>query len=231
MGIAQINRRRVGIRPYGRFVGGAIFAIPMERDDDSYDGACGCCGFELPVSRRAALAALAAGVSGLALTAGDAEAAAASRRKAADRTLSVANVQTGETWRGVYWHENRLVPDAHAALTRILRDVREDRVGDVDVALLHGLWRVRRRLGVEAPWRVLSGFRTERTHAAIKRANRSAARNSFHVQGRAADLAMDGVSPSAIARAARAERVGGVGLYARRGFVHLDTGPLRAWAR
>ncbi|MCM0018479.1 MAG: DUF882 domain-containing protein [Tagaea sp.] len=203
----------------------------MEHDDDSPGGACDCCEFDFPVSRRGALGALAAGISGFALLAGTAEAAAPSRRRTADRSLSVVNAKTGEIWRGVYWRENRLVPQAYGALTEMFRDVRADRTGDVDVALLHGLWRVRARIGAEAPWRILSGFRTERTHDAIKRANRSAARNSFHVQGKAVDVAMDGVSPRVVARAARAEGVGGVGLYARRGFVHLDTGPRRNWTR
>jgi uncharacterized protein YcbK (DUF882 family) len=210
---------------------GRDIAIPMESDDDSRDDACDCCGFDPIVSRRAAIGALAAGISLWAVSVGVAEAAAPALGRSVDRTLSVVNVQTGEVWRDVYWRNNRLVPEAYSALTRLFRDVRAERTGEVDVALLHGMWRVGKRIGAEAPWRILSAYRTEHTHAAIKRANRSAAKNSFHVQGRAVDLAIDGVPPRAIAQAAQAERIGGIGLYARRGFVHLDTGPHRTWAK
>ncbi len=142
----------------------------------------------------------------------------------------MVNATTEESWRGEYWRDGRIVPSAHAALKRLFRDVRADRTGSLDVALLDAMWRVGRRLGTAHPWRVLSAYRTDRTHAAIRRANGAAARRSFHTEGRAVDLALADRSAAAIAGAARREEFGGVGLYRRRGFVHLDTGPPRFWS-
>lgn len=147
------------------------------------------------------------------------------------RTLSVINVTTEEAWYGAYWRDGRIVPEAYASLKRLFRDVRASRTGNIDVALFDAMWRIGQRLDTTSPWRVLSAFRTDRTQNEIKRVNRTAAQSSFHTQGRAVDVALADRTAGAIAAVARSERIGGVGLYRRRGFVHLDNGPLRKWSR
>jgi len=183
-----------------------------------------------PMARRVLLGALA----GLALVgAGAAPADAHVRRPRSAsgiRALELVNFHTGERWDGTFWRDGRHVDEAVRAISHLMRDHRTDAVRRVDTRLLDTLWLVRLRLGSSEPWRILSGFRAPATHAALRRSDRTAARRSFHVEGRALDAALADRTATAISRAARREGRGGVGLYARRGFVHLDSGPERYWS-
>jgi uncharacterized protein YcbK (DUF882 family) len=49
------------------------------------------------------------------------------------------------------------------------------------------------------------------------------------MQGRAVDIALQGVSTLDFRDAALALKRGGVGTYSKSGFVHLDTGRVRRW--
>jgi uncharacterized protein YcbK (DUF882 family) len=49
------------------------------------------------------------------------------------------------------------------------------------------------------------------------------------MDGMAIDIRVPGRRPVDVFRAARSLKSGGVGLYARSGFVHLDTGRVRFW--
>lgn len=56
--------------------------------------------------------------------------------------------------------------------------------------------------------------------------------NSYHTQGIAADIYVEGLTPYELA--GQATRVpfflnGGIGIYPKRGFVHVDVGPKRRW--
>lgn len=56
--------------------------------------------------------------------------------------------------------------------------------------------------------------------------------NSYHVQGMAADIYVTGLTPYELAgQAARVPLFfqGGIGIYPKRGFVHLDVGTKRRW--
>jgi uncharacterized protein YcbK (DUF882 family) len=57
-------------------------------------------------------------------------------------------------------------------------------------------------------------------------------RNSYHVQGMAADIYVAGLTPQELAgQAARVPLFfqGGIGIYPQRGFVHVDVGHKRRW--
>ncbi|MGZ8163758.1 MAG: YcbK family protein, partial [Methylobacter sp.] len=55
------------------------------------------------------------------------------------------------------------------------------------------------------------------------------AKHSLHMQGRAIDIRIEGVTTKTIRNAALAMGRGGVGYYPHANFVHLDTGEVRTW--
>ncbi len=86
--------------------------------------------------------------------------------------------------------------------------------------LLQKLQALRDELG--APLVVTSGYRCE-TH----NQNVGGARNSYHVQGMAADIAAGptGLDVHALADLCQRRGFGGIGAYASQGFVHVDVRP------
>lgn len=77
--------------------------------------------------------------------------------------------------------------------------------------------------GAPVPLVLLSGYRTPAHNARIE----TAARNSMHLYGYAADLVAPGYDPRAVALAASFYAQGGIGLYDR--FTHLDVWKVRVW--
>ena len=76
---------------------------------------------------------------------------------------------------------------------------------------------------------IISGYRSPKTNAALRNGSSGVAKKSLHMQGRAIDLRIPGVSHKELHRAALELRSGGVGYYPDSGFVHLDTGRVRRW--
>jgi len=79
------------------------------------------------------------------------------------------------------------------------------------------------------PFEVISGYRAPETNEARARESRRVSRVSLHMSGMAADSRLPGRDSMGLARLAAEMQVGGVGLYRRDGFVHLDCGPARRW--
>ena len=77
------------------------------------------------------------------------------------------------------------------------------------------------------PFRLVSGYRSPAYNRLLCCEDPCVATNSYHVKGMAADVTIDGFSPSDIERAAKRLKIGGVGTYSD--FVHLDVGPVRTW--
>lgn len=119
--------------------------------------------------------------------------------------------------------------EALSRLRHLFRDLRESAQGPLPPLLIDVLSVVQERWNYSRPLAVGSGFRTQRTNAALE----GAAPASFHLRGLAADISVRGVPPLELGLAVwtLSQRFGfmGVGLY--RGFVHLDVGPRRAWTR
>lgn len=120
--------------------------------------------------------------------------------------------------------------DSHAvlALSWFMRDLAdadhavwmEPRLFDLMAGVQSGLSAAR---GAPVPLIVTSGYRTIAHNARIE----TAARNSMHLYGYAADLQAPGFSPRGIALAASFFDRGGIGLYDS--FTHLDVWRVRNW--
>ena len=96
----------------------------------------------------------------------------------------------------------------------------EPRLFDLLAGVQHGMSAV---AGAPVPLVVTSGYRTPAHNARIE----TAARNSMHLYGYAADLVAPGYDPRAVALAASFYAQGGIGLYDR--FTHLDVWKVRVW--
>jgi uncharacterized protein YcbK (DUF882 family) len=145
------------------------------------------------------------------------------------RSLSLYAVHTGERLEVDYCIDGRYEPDALGAIAHLMRDVHTDAVHRIDTTLLDALSRLGRILGTRAPVHVVSGYRTRETNERLRRIDHSIAANSYHLAGKAADVFVPGRKLASVHHVARALAVGGVGYYPRSGFVHVDTGPIRAW--
>ncbi len=84
-------------------------------------------------------------------------------------------------------------------------------------------------IGYDRPYSIISGYRTQRTNDMLRSRHRGVAKNSYHVKGMAADVRMEGVSVDLLQRAGKHIGAGGVGVYTRSNFIHLDSGPNRSW--
>ena len=147
----------------------------------------------------------------------------------AARQLKFYNLHTGESVSVVYWERGRYVPDSLAEIDYVLRDFRTGDVIAIDPNLLDLLHRLRRALASDEPVHVISGYRSPATNAMLARRGKGVAKNSYHVKGMAIDLRLPHRELKDLRTAALALAHGGVGYYPDADFVHLDTGPVRAW--
>lgn len=145
------------------------------------------------------------------------------------RALAIRRAQTGESFQGVYWRDGRYDRDALQRLDLVLRDPGMDEATPMDPRLFDVLVTVQRALDSNDAWEVISGYRAPETNAARARQSRRVSRASLHMSGMACDSRLPGRNSVGIARVAADMQTGGVGLYRRDGFVHLDCGPARRW--
>lgn len=76
---------------------------------------------------------------------------------------------------------------------------------------------------------VVSGYRSRRFNEMLRKKGHQVARGSQHPLGNAVDFRIPGVPAARLAREIAKVHDGGVGVYRRSGFVHVDTGPKREW--
>jgi len=147
-----------------------------------------------------------------------------------ERALSFYNTHTGEHLdRIVFWADGRYIPEHLTEINHILRDFRTDEIKPIDAKLLDILYTVQRRLRVKEPLHIVSGYRSKATNADLRQASSGVAKKSFHTKGKAIDFRIPGREVGDIRKVALRMQLGGVGYYPDSDFVHLDTGPFRAW--
>ena len=170
-------------------------------------------------------------VLGLALAAGCALLAGArpARAQGAARKLDFHSLHTGERLAATYWENGRYLADGLRAVDHVLRDFRTGDVHPIDPALLDLLHRLGLAMGYEGPIGVISGYRCPATNAMLAARSKQVAKNSYHVRGMAIDFRLPGRQLAAVRDGAKALALGGVGYYPESDFVHVDTGPPRAW--
>ena len=136
---------------------------------------------------------------------------------------------TGERFDDVYRVGDKYLPDAFERLNYFMRDFRTREAFPMDPRVIDIISIIQSKTPVKKPLEVLSGYRSPKTNAMLRRASTGVAKNSFHMYGQAIDIRLPGYSTKKLRNIAKALRAGGVGYYPRSGFVHVDTGNVRSW--
>ncbi|MBS1801294.1 MAG: DUF882 domain-containing protein [Acidobacteria bacterium] len=177
-----------------------------------------------------AIAAL-IGLNGFA-SAKDADANASVRPDDAYR-LRLHHLHTGESIDVVYRVGDTYLPDGIAKLNYFLRDHRtqtESQYDPKEFDLLHSLLAKLGKPNGEID--IVCGYRTPWSNNLLRSrsANSGVAEKSQHMQARAIDIRVPGVTTTRLRDAALSLRAGGVGYYPVNQFVHVDVGPVREWS-
>lgn len=88
---------------------------------------------------------------------------------------------------------------------------------------------IQRSTGSNGVYEVVSGYRSPPTNARLRQKSGGVAKRSLHMQGRAIDVRLSDVSLANLRESALAMKAGGVGVYRKSNFLHLDTGRFRTW--
>lgn len=156
--------------------------------------------------------------------AGPVEAATESRR------IGLLNTHTSESLEAVFFKAGEYQSNVLRQLNRILRDHRTGDVGAIDPKLFDQLFDVADAAGVDPEFEVISGFRSAASNELLRSHSNGVARRSLHLEGKAIDVRLKDVKSERLCEVALDLGRGGVGLYRKSDFVHLDTGRVRHWS-
>jgi uncharacterized protein YcbK (DUF882 family) len=155
---------------------------------------------------------------------------AAAQQRVAERVLSFVHTHTAETLSSVtYFRNGNYVPAALAKLNHLLRDFRTGSAHTVDPALFDILFDLKLLADRDAPYEIISGYRSPATNEMLHNRSKGVATRSLHMEGKAIDIRMTGFSCRKLRDLALGMRRGGVGYYGTSNFIHLDTGRVRSW--
>ena len=148
-----------------------------------------------------------------------------------DRVVKLYNIHTGEHLKATYWAKDHFVREELEKINYFLRDFRTGEVKNIDIKLLDLLYAIQLIKDTNRPFRVISGYRSPKTNAMLRKKTEGVAKNSFHLKAQAIDINLPGSDLRDLKSLARFLRRGGVGYYPKSGFMHIDTGPIRYWTR
>ncbi len=143
--------------------------------------------------------------------------------------ISFRNVNTNESFSGVYRVGDKYLPEAFERINYVLRDFRTGEVFPMDPRIIDILSMINEKSGTNSSYEILSGYRSPKTNNMLGYRSRGVAKNSFHMYGQALDIRIPDYSTKKIRDIARSMKAGGVGYYPRSNFVHIDTGNVRSW--
>jgi len=151
-----------------------------------------------------------------------------------EKRIAFRNIHNNETVDARFFGANGWDPQGLAELNHGLRDWRNNETTTIDPQLMLLLSQIRDKLGVAPQTKIelISGYRSPRTNAGLRAAggeHTGVASKSQHMLGKATDIHMPGIALENLHLAALSMKAGGVGFYPKDGFVHVDTGRVRAW--
>jgi uncharacterized protein YcbK (DUF882 family) len=146
------------------------------------------------------------------------------------RRASLHNLHTGDRFNEVYYEGGRYLPDALAEAQKVLRDWRTGDEHFMDPRLFDALHAIQGRLETDAPYQIISGYRSPKTNSMLHARSHQVASRSQHTLGKAVDVRIQGVELKNLRRAALSVKAGGVGYYPVSNFVHVDVARVRQWS-
>lgn len=141
------------------------------------------------------------------------------------RRIRMYSQRTGESLDTIYFVNGEYIPEVMQEISHFMRDWRQNVAKGYDPRNVDILARTLQMMETEEPYLMISGYRTPQTNRML----RGAASNSYHMKAMAADVRLKSRDIRHISGAAKAYKGGGVGVYGRSNFVHMDSGPIRTW--
>ncbi len=149
------------------------------------------------------------------------------------RTISIYQIHTKESLTITYMKNGKYIPSAMKKINYILRDWRRNEVIAISPRTIDLMWELHADLGSRRPVHIVSGYRSPKTNAFLKKVGRNVARKSQHMVGKAIDIYFPDVPTERMRNSALVRQVGGVGYYRSgggpTGFLHIDSGRVRHW--
>ena len=121
------------------------------------------------------------------------------------------------------------VAPSPATLNRFLRDHYTSEPTQMEPKLVDIVTAAAQQFGADMVL-VVSAFRHEKYNLILRKKGHQVARDSAHTKGNAVDFQLPKVTTQKLHEWAKAQALGGVGLYLDSGFVHMDTGKIRYWS-
>lgn len=151
------------------------------------------------------------------------------RQSDLERSLAFTHLHTGERLKLTYWSGGQYIDESLAEINKLLRDFRTGEHFQMDTALIDTLHQLQVRTGNHQPFEIISGYRSPKTNAMLRKSSNGVAKKSLHMLGQAIDVRLPGTELKHLHKAALDTKQGGVGLYTGSNFLHLDTGRVRSW--
>jgi uncharacterized protein YcbK (DUF882 family) len=145
------------------------------------------------------------------------------------RSLAFTHTHTGERLSVTFAHGETYIPAALGALNHLLRDFRNNAEHAIDPGLFDQLHALAAVTKSQAPFQIISGYRSPATNTLLRKLSGGVASQSLHLSGQAIDIRLSDVPLADLREAALSLRAGGVGFYPDSNFVHVDTGRVRRW--
>lgn len=146
-----------------------------------------------------------------------------------ERTLTLLNLHTNESLETCYWTNGQYQPQSLSDINYLLRDHRAGETHSMDPALLDLLHVLHAKCQSNEPFHVISGYRSPKTNAKLRKNSAGVAKKSMHMQGKAIDIRLPDIELTRLRSAALELKAGGVGYYAKSNFLHIDIGRPRIW--
>ncbi|MBF0491346.1 MAG: YcbK family protein [Deltaproteobacteria bacterium] len=146
-----------------------------------------------------------------------------------DGKLRLYNYYLGDFLEIQYEDQGEPIPEALEKINTFLRSRDSGISTPIDLNILRLADHLQDHFKVDTV-EIISAFRTREFNNSLKNTGHNVSPVSFHTQGKALDIHLDEIREETLRDYLLSLKLGGVGYYGPLDFVHMDTGPVRAWS-